>query len=56
VQVKGKVRGRISVPADATDEQIVEIALAEKNVAREVGGKAIKRAIVIPKRLVNLIV
>jgi leucyl-tRNA synthetase len=56
VQVNGKLRDRVTVPADATDEQIVEAATQCANVAREVEGKPLRRTIVIRGRLVNLIV
>ncbi|MBU0638884.1 MAG: leucine--tRNA ligase [Planctomycetes bacterium] len=56
VQILGKVRGRITVPAATTDEQIVEAARADEKVAAALAGKPIKRAIVVKGRLVNLIV
>ncbi|MFP4105639.1 MAG: leucine--tRNA ligase [Phycisphaerae bacterium] len=56
VQVNGKVRGKISVPADAGHDQIVQAALAEENVQRTIGEKEIVKKIVVPGRLVNLVV
>ncbi len=56
VQIRGKVRGRIVVPADATDDQIVAAARADEKVAAALGDQSIRRAIVVPGRLVNLIV
>jgi leucyl-tRNA synthetase len=56
VQVNGKLRGRIIVPTDATDEQIVEAAKAITKVAADLAGKPIRRTIVVKGRLVNLIV
>jgi len=56
VQVNGKVRGRISVPADADEDAVIEAALAERNVSTAVGGKDILKKIVVPGRLVNLVV
>jgi len=56
VQIKGKLRGRITVATDASEEQIIAAALAEESVAAEVAGKQIKRTIVVKGRLVNLIV
>jgi leucyl-tRNA synthetase len=56
VQVNGKLRGRITVPIDANDEQVIEQARQLAAVAREAGGRPIKRAIVVKGRLVNLIV
>lgn len=56
VQVNGKVRGTISVPADAAKETILEAAKADENVARHVEGKEIRREIYVPGRLVNIVV
>lgn len=56
VQVNGKVRGRISVPAGADEETIIEAALGEAKVAAAVEGKKIVKKIVVPDRLVNLVV
>jgi leucyl-tRNA synthetase len=56
VQINGKLRGRITVLTDATDDQIVEAAKADDKIAAELAGKQIKRTIVVKRRLVNLIV
>ncbi len=56
VQVNGKMRGRIAIAADATNELITDTALAEANVKRFVEGKVLRKAIVVPGRLVNLVV
>jgi leucyl-tRNA synthetase len=56
VQVNGKVRGRISVAADAEEEAVLEVALADAKVAEAVAGKEIVKRIVVPGRLVNLVV
>jgi leucyl-tRNA synthetase len=55
VQVLGKVRGRITVPADATDDQVREAALADENVASHLEGKTVRKVIVVPGRLVNIV-
>ncbi len=55
VQVNGKVRGRIQVPADADEETVKAAALAEPNVAKHVAGRDLRRVIVVPGRLVNLV-
>ncbi len=55
VQVKGKVRGRIAVPADADEATVIAAALELPNVAKELSGKELRRKIVVPGRLVNLI-
>jgi leucyl-tRNA synthetase len=56
VQVNGKLRGRISVAADADSDSIGEQALADSNVQRFVEGKEIRKTIVVPGRLVNIVV
>jgi len=56
VQVNGKLRGRVSVPVQALEEQVREIALADEAVARHVSGKAVKKVIVVPGKLVNIVV
>ena len=54
VQINGKVKTRITVPADATEEAIRETALDAVSKATE--GKSIVKVIVIPSRLVNVVV
>ena len=56
VQVNGKLRGRVAVPADAGKDQIETVALADENVQRFVDGKDIRKVIVVPGRLVNIVV
>ena len=56
VQVNGRRRAEILVARDADDERITAAALADEAVARNVGGRALKKAIVVPGRLVNLVV
>ncbi|MCG3171882.1 MAG: Leucine--tRNA ligase [Myxococcota bacterium] len=56
VQVNGKLRGEIRVSADASRERIEQAALAEPAALRHREGKEIKRVIVVPNRLVNIVV
>ncbi|RMH82501.1 MAG: leucine--tRNA ligase [Actinomyces sp.] len=56
VQVNGKVRGRITVPVDADADTIVAAALAEPRVAAHVEGRELRKRIVVPGRMVNLVV
>ncbi len=56
VQVNGKLRGRISVAVDADSDSISETALADENVKRFVADKTIRKTIVVPGRLVNVVV
>ena len=56
VQVNGKVRGRISAPADADEDTVIERALADPKVAEALEGKEVVKRVVVPGRLVNLVV
>ena len=56
VQVNGKLRGRVSVAADADNDTIGKQALADPNVQRFVEGKEVRKTIVVPGRLVNIVV
>ncbi len=56
VQVNGKLRARVSVPVQAPENQVREIALADEAVARHVAGKQVKKVIVVPGKLVNIVV
>ncbi len=56
LQVNGKLRGEIVVSVSTNKEEIEKIALADENVMRFVEDKAIKKIIVVPKRLVNIVV
>lgn len=56
VQVNGKVRGRVVVPADAERDAIEAAARADEKVAALLEGKAIKKVIVVPGKLVNFVV
>jgi leucyl-tRNA synthetase len=56
VQVNGKLRGRITIASDATDEQVVAAAQADEMIAAAIAGKNVRRAIVVRGRLVNLVV
>ncbi|MDX1507314.1 MAG: class I tRNA ligase family protein, partial [Woeseiaceae bacterium] len=56
VQVNGKLRGRISVAADADRDTIADLAKEDSNVQRFIDGQAPKKVIVVPGRLVNIVV
>ena len=56
VQVNGKVRGKITVPADMTQERIETDALSDPKVANLLDGKKIQRVVYVPRRLVNIVV
>ena len=56
VQVNGKLRARIDVPADADQDVILDMARSEPQVAKFLEGMVEKKAIVVPNKLVNLVV
>ncbi|MCX5887240.1 MAG: leucine--tRNA ligase [Proteobacteria bacterium] len=56
VQVNGKLRSRITVEADATDEEIRETALSDERIKEWTQGKELKKAVVVPRKLINLVV
>jgi leucyl-tRNA synthetase len=56
VQVNGKLRGRVSVAVDADRDAIGQQALADPNVQRFIEGKEVRKIIVVPGRLVNIVV
>jgi leucyl-tRNA synthetase len=56
VQVNGRVRGRVEVPAGLEDDELVARAKELPRVAAHLDGKELKKAIVVPGRLVNLVV
>jgi len=56
VQVNGKLRGRLAVVADADKDSIAAAAIADPNVQRFIADKEIRKTIVVPGRLVNIVV
>jgi leucyl-tRNA synthetase len=56
VQINGKKRGTIRVPANATPAEIEKLALADPNIQKWVAGQTMKKVIVVPDRLVNVVV
>jgi leucyl-tRNA synthetase len=56
VQVNGKVRAQITVPAGASDADLEAAARAEPRVVAALEGKAVRKVVVVPGRLVNLVV
>jgi len=55
VQVNGKLRDRIQIPADMAKSDIERIAMESENVQRHTEGKNVKKVIVIPGKLVNIV-
>ncbi len=56
VQVNGKLRGRVVVPADATEDFVVARALAVEKIQSFLAGKAIVKKIFVPGKLLNFVV
>jgi leucyl-tRNA synthetase len=55
VQVQGKVRSRLSVEADIDDDNLLRMALADDNVIRAIAGKAVRKTVVVKKKLVSIV-
>ena len=55
VQVNGKVRGKVTVPADTDEQTVREAALADPNVARFLDGMTVRKVVVVPGRLVSVV-
>jgi leucyl-tRNA synthetase len=55
VQVNGKLRARIQVPADVSKEDAEKAALADENVTAHTNGKTVRKVIVVPGKLVNIV-
>ncbi len=55
IQINGKLRGKIEIPASADRESIEQAALAEPNIARHLQGLTVRKVVVIPGKLVNVV-
>ncbi|WP_028775252.1 leucine--tRNA ligase [Shewanella waksmanii] len=55
VQVNGKLRAKITVPADATKEQVEQTGLAEEGVQKHTDGKTVRKVIYVPGKLLNIV-
>lgn len=55
LQVNGKVRGRLTVPAEATKEELEKIAMADANVQAHIGDATVRKVICVPGRLLNIV-
>ncbi len=56
VQINGKLRSRVVVPATATDDEVKQAALGDEKVKAAIVGKEIVKVIMVPKKLVNVVV
>jgi leucyl-tRNA synthetase len=55
VQIGGKVRARVTVDTDAASEQIEQLVLADDKVQAALAGKSVKKLVVVPARIVNIV-
>jgi leucyl-tRNA synthetase len=55
VQVNGRLRGRVTVPTDADEESITAAAHAEPNVETHLAGKTIRKVVLVPGKLINIV-
>jgi leucyl-tRNA synthetase len=55
VQVSGKLRGRVTVPAGSDQEAVEALAKAEPNVRRHIEGKTIRKAVFVKDKMINLV-
>ena len=55
VQVSGKLRGRVTIPRDCSNEEALAAAKAVEEVAAAIAGKTIVKEIVVPNKLVNIV-
>ena len=55
VQVNGKRRDELTIARDAAKEDIEQAALKLENVVRAIGGRKIKKVVVVPHRIVNVV-
>jgi leucyl-tRNA synthetase len=56
VQINGKLRSKVVVPADADEAKLKSTALADPRIQELLQGKQIKKAIIVPRKLVNLVI
>lgn len=56
IQVNGKLRAKLQAPADADDDALTALAKADENVGRHLQGVTVRKVIIVPKRLINIVV
>ena len=56
IQINGKLRDRVKMPIAATEEELKAVALSNPKVQDRIAGKAVRKVIVVPKKLVNIVV
>ena len=56
IQINGKLRAKIEIEADADDKKIQEAVLSEPQISRRIENAPIKKFVIVPGRLVNIVV
>jgi leucyl-tRNA synthetase len=56
IQINGKLRDRITMPVAATEEELKAVALSNPTIQDRIAGKTVRKVIVVPKKLVNIVV
>ncbi len=56
IQINGRLRGRLIAPADSTTHELEQMALSEPRVQKHLDGKQVRKVIVVPRKLVNIVV
>ena len=56
VQVNGKVRARVTVAVDATADDVLAAALADERVRAQLGGRPVRKHVLVPGRMVSLVI
>jgi leucyl-tRNA synthetase len=56
LQVNGKLRGKMTVAATASNNDIEKLALADEQITKFIEGKQVKKVIIVPKKLVNIVI
>ena len=56
VQINGKVRARLTVPADSSEERLREMALSDPQVVKHLEGKTVRKVVVAGGKLVSIVV
>ena len=55
VQIMGKVRGRISIPVDADDSEVEDIALKDEQIRPLLENLTVQKVIIIPNKIINIV-
>ncbi len=55
VQINGKVRAKVNVPAEASREELQDIAMANEDVQEFIEGNPVRKVIAVPGKLVNIV-